>query len=106
MDWDERGRKGLEKPEQTPGESGGRSGGPGVLQATGSQRVGYNLATEQQQQKPSARAELRCSHNTEALVSGARRDAAAQEERPARSPRRSEPFLQGILNRPHCGPGL
>ena len=35
--------------EQTPGESEGQGGKPGVLQSMGSQRVSHNLATEQQQ---------------------------------------------------------
>ena len=37
----------LNESEQTPGVW--RTGEPGVLQSTGSQRVGHDLATEQQQ---------------------------------------------------------
>ena len=77
-----------------------------MLQVTGLRRSGHNLAAENNNKSHQSVLNCSCSHNMEALVSGARRDAAAQEERPARSPRRSEPFLQGILNRPHCGPGL
>ena len=36
--------------EQAPGDSG-RTGEPDMLQSMGSQRVGHNLATEQQQQE-------------------------------------------------------
>ena len=75
-----------------------------MLQVTGSRRIGHNSAAENNSHQSVPNCS--CSHNMEALVSGARRDTAAQEERPARSPRRSKPFLQGILNRPHCGPGL
>ena len=35
--------------EQTPGDSEGQGGKPGVLQSMGSQRVSHDLATEQQQ---------------------------------------------------------
>ena len=40
--------------EQAPGhrEVSGRTGEPGVLQSLGSQRVGHDLATEQQQHGP------------------------------------------------------
>lgn len=77
-----------------------------MLQVTGSQRIRHNSAAENSNESHQPVPNGPCSHSTGALVSGARRDAAAQEQRPARSPRRSEPFLQGILNRPHCGPGL
>ena len=36
--------------EQTPGESEGQGGKPGVLQSMGSQKVRHDLVTKQQQQ--------------------------------------------------------
>ena len=39
----------LNEFEQTLGDSEGQGGRPGVLQSMGSQRVGHNLATEQEQ---------------------------------------------------------